>query len=106
LLSLGRPGKEVKASLKVTIHVGEGGIVTLKIEGRLAGLHVPELHRAWQGLAPSLESGKLSVDLRGVTFVDATGKQVLAEIHARTGADFLADTPLTRHFAEQARQAI
>jgi hypothetical protein len=44
------------------------------------------------------------VDLRGVTHVDGTGRNLLAEIHAKTGAEFLADTPLTKYFAEQARQ--
>ena len=92
--------------MKVTIDERDGGAVTLKIEGRLFGLGVPELNRAWQELARSLGSRKLSVDLRGVTFVDATGKRLLAEIHDQTGAEFLADTPLTKYFAEQAQQDI
>jgi len=92
--------------VKVTIDEREGEAVTLKIEGRLFGANVPELHRAWQVLAPSLGSRKLSVDLRGMTFIDATGKRLLAEIHEETGARFLADTPLTKYFAEQAQQDI
>lgn len=81
-------------------------MITLKIEGRIAGLPVTELHRAWQELAPTLREKKLLVDLCGVTHVDATGRSVLAEIHARTGAKFLADTPLTKYFAEEAQQGI
>lgn len=81
-------------------------MVTLKIEGRIAGLPVTELHRAWQELAPTLGEKKLLVDLCGVTHVDATGRSLLAEIHARTGAKFLADTPLTKYFAEEAQQGI
>jgi anti-anti-sigma regulatory factor len=81
-------------------------VVTLKIEGRAAEPVVAELHRAWQDLAPSLGSKKLSVDLRGVTFMDTTGRHLLAEIHAKTGAEFLADTPMTKYFAEEARQGI
>jgi hypothetical protein len=46
------------------------------------------------------------VDLRGVMYVDETGRKLLAEIHGRTGAEFVADTPLTKHFAEEARQGI
>jgi anti-anti-sigma regulatory factor len=92
--------------LRVTVNQGDGEFVILKIEGKLAGEKVSELHRAWQALAPSLGSRRLSVDLRGVTFVDTTGKRELAEIHSRAGAEFLADTPLTKYFAEQAQQSI
>jgi ABC-type transporter Mla MlaB component len=88
-------------AVKITIHEGDKG-VTLKIEGRAAEPVVAELDRAWQQLAPSLGSRKLSVDLRGVTFMDTTGRHLLAEIHDKTGAEFLADTPMTKYFAEEA----
>lgn len=78
--------------------------MTLKIEGRLSGRDVPELHRTWQELASSLGKRKLLVDLRGVLHVDESGRNLLADIHTKTGAEFLADTPLTKYFAEQARQ--
>ena len=78
----------------------------MKIEGKLAGPQVPELQRAWLELAPSLTEKKLLVDLRGVTYVDGTGRNLLADIHAYTGAEFLADTPLTKYFAEQAQQNV
>ena len=87
----------------MTIHTG-GDFVTLKIEGRLSGLHVPELHRAWQELAPSLAQRRLVVDLRGVLHVDKSGQNLLADIHTKAAPEFLADTPLTKYFAEQARQ--
>jgi anti-anti-sigma regulatory factor len=90
----------------VTIQQREGEHVTLKIEGKVAGRHVPELHRAWEDLAPSLGKRRLLVDLCGVTHVDGTGRNLLAEIHAKTGAEFVADTPLTKYFAEQAQQDI
>lgn len=90
--------------MKVTIHHTGGDVVTLKIEGKLSGLHVPELHRAWQELAPSLGQRRLVVDLRDVLHVDKSGQNLLANIHAKTGAEFLADTPLTKYFAEQAQQ--
>jgi hypothetical protein len=62
------------------------------------------LNEAWQELAPSLGQKKLKVDLRGVTHADGTGRDLLGEIHATSGAEFLADTPLTKYFAEQAQQ--
>jgi len=92
-------------TVRITIH-DEEKLVTLKIEGRAAEPLVSELHRAWQDLAPSLGSRKLSVDLRGVTFMDLAGRHLLAEIHAKTGADFLADTPMTKYFAREALRGI
>jgi hypothetical protein len=92
--------------LRVTINQVPRDFVTLKIEGELCGETVPELDKAWRALAPSLGSRRLSVDLRGITFADSTGRRALAEIHSWTGAEFLADTPLTKHYAEQARQGI
>lgn len=91
--------------MRITIHEA-GNAVTLKIEGRAAEPLVAELDRTWQGLAPSLGSRKLSVDLRGVTFIDTTGRRLLAEIHAKTGADFIADRPLSKYYAEEAMQGI
>jgi anti-anti-sigma regulatory factor len=78
----------------------------MKIEGRVAGVQVPELQRAWRELAPSLGERRLLVDLRGVTHVDETGRRVLADIYAMTRANFLADTPLTKYFAEEAQNGI
>ena len=91
--------------MRVTIHQQEREAVTLKIEGKIAGLQVPELHRAWEELAPLLGERRLHVDLCGVTHVDWSGRNLLAEIHARSGAEFVADTPLTKYFAEEAQQA-
>jgi anti-anti-sigma regulatory factor len=92
--------------IRVTIDQDQSEFVTLKLEGKLAGARVLELNRAWLALEPSLGSRKLAIDLRGVTFADSDGKHALAEIHSKTGATFLADTPLTKYFAEEARQGI
>lgn len=80
--------------------------VTLKIEGKVANPIISELDRAWQDLAPSLGSRKLLVDLRGVTFMNMTGRRLLADIHSKTGAEFIADRPLTKYYAEEAVQGI
>ena len=92
--------------MKITIQQEENKAVTLKIEGRITEPSLPVLDRAWQDLAPTLGSRKLWVDLRGVTFVDTTGRRLLAEIHDKTGAEFLADTPMIKHYAEEAKQPI
>jgi ABC-type transporter Mla MlaB component len=92
--------------MRVTIQQADGKGVTMKIEGKIAGPNVPSLHQAWQDLAVSLGQRELVVDLRGVTHVDGTGRKLLAEIHDATRAEFLADTPLTKYFAEEARRGL
>ena len=101
-----REKKGSSKRVRVTIQESDGKGVTMKIEGKVAGLQVQELHRAWHDLTPSLGQRKLLVDLRGVTHVDGTGRNLLAEIHDSTNAEFLADTPLTKYFAKEAQQGI
>ena len=87
--------------MKISVQETDEAVV-LKIEGRTAKPLVDELDRTWQKLARSLGSRTLSIDLRGVTFMDMAGRNLLAEIHAKTGAKFLADTPMTKYFADEA----
>ena len=77
----------------------------MKLEGKLAGAYVEEFRRAWLALAPAVSQRKLSLDLRGLTFIDERGLQVLREVRGATRAAVLADTPLTKHFADLAMQA-
>ena len=90
--------------MRLTIHQVDAKQVVLKIEGRIAGPHVSVLHQAWMELTPSLGERRLVVDLRGVMHVDEPGRSLLADIHTKSGAEFVADTPLTKYFAEQAQQ--
>jgi hypothetical protein len=92
--------------LRVTIQQKDSRSATIKIEGKIAGTNVAELDRAWQELAPTLGEEKLTVDLCGVTFMDGKAKNLLAEIYATTQAMFIADTPLTKYFAQEAQQTI
>ena len=78
--------------------------MTLKLEGRITGAGTSEFDRVWRSLEQSLNSRNLVVDLCGVIHMDSGARQVLAEIHKKTGAQFLADTPMTKYFAEEARQ--
>lgn len=80
--------------------------MTLKIEGRVADSGAGELDRAWRDLPSHLGSRKLVVDLRGVTFMDRAARNILAKIHAEMGAEFVANTPMTKYFAEEAMQAV
>jgi anti-anti-sigma regulatory factor len=89
--------------LRITIHEGARA-QTIQLEGKIVGPWVEEFNRTWHSLAPSLGSKELRLDLRGVAFVDARGRQLLREIYQKTNACFLADSPLTRYFADDARQ--
>ena len=75
----------------------------MRLDGRVAGPWVSECDRACRALLASLGAKKLRVDLRGVTHVDASGRQLLGELHRKTGAMFLADTPMTKYFAKEAQ---
>lgn len=73
----------------------------MKLEGKMVGAWVTECHRAWTALRSSLSTKKLALDFCGVTFVDESGLELLREIYRNTRADMIADSPLTKHFAEQ-----
>jgi len=76
----------------------------MKLEGKLAGAYVEEFRRAWLALAPAVSKRQLALDLRGLTFIDERGVQVLREVRGLTRAAVLADSPLTKHFADLATQ--
>ncbi len=73
--------------------------MTLKVEGKLVGPWIEELDREWHNLAPFPPKKKLCLDLRGMTFADSNGVEALRKVWRSTGAEILADTPLTRDFA-------
>ena len=77
----------------------------LKLEGTVTGTGTHEFERIWRSLEPSVDSKKLIVDLGGVIHMDADARKLLAEIYRKTGAEIVADTPMTKYFAEEARQA-
>ena len=85
--------------LRVTTKVeGEQGRVTLKLEGKLAGLWVDEFERCW---CLTLEKWKnVVVELAGVTFIDSKGKCLLAKIHGQ-GAKLIGTGLMTRSIIEE-----
>src|SRR5947208_3396827 len=80
--------------LRITIH-DEPGSRTFQLEGKLAGLWVGVLEHCWQNTLAGQRDSLLRLDLRGVTFVDAAGKQLLAAMHVQ-GAEFVASGCLMR----------
>jgi hypothetical protein len=63
--------------------------MTFQVEGTLAEPFVQELERCWRATHPVGPDRAVQIDLRGVTYVDDSGKKLLAALHAQ-GADFIA----------------
>src|SRR6266446_5078844 len=80
--------------LRITIHHAAGSL-TFQLEGTLVGPWVPELKDCWQSALVSQPAKAVRVDLTGVTFIDAPGKELLAAVHAR-GARFICADCLTK----------
>jgi hypothetical protein len=82
----------------------DADLFTLKVEGKIIGDWAAELERFWDLFHPLLGAKKLCLDICGVAYVDRRGKQILQKIFAATGAKILADSPLTKQFANEAKQ--
>jgi len=65
----------------------------LKLEGKLAGEWVSEVEKAWVELKEFRLQENLTVDLRGLSFVDDRGCELLRRMH-HTGADFIGSGPM------------
>jgi hypothetical protein len=79
--------------------------VLMRVEGKLIAPWTKELEKAWQELAKILGAKALLLDIRGATFVDQSGIKLLGRIARESNAKILADSPLTRQFADKVRQA-
>ena len=77
----------------------------MKFEGKMVGSRVTECRQTWAALLSSLSARKLALDLCGVTFVDESGLELLQEIYRATRADMISNSPLTKHFADQATRS-
>ncbi len=70
--------------LRVTTEKRRGKTV-LAVEGRLAGPWVGALEQCWRELHAASPREKFHIDLCGVSFIDASGKVLLKEIHRQGG---------------------
>jgi hypothetical protein len=89
--------------LRITIRESASA-ETIQLEGKIVGPWVEELSRAWHSVEPLLGSRELHLDLRGIAFVDKEGRRLLREIYQKTNAFFLANSPLTQYYADDAMQ--
>ena len=64
------------------IQVNErGDQLTLEVEGRLAGVFVPELEHCWRSALANRPDRAVLVDLKHVTCVDRAGRSLLQSMH-------------------------
>lgn len=74
--------------LKIT-HNNEGGITTLKLEGKLTGEWVSELQQYWQQTLLTNTAAAIRIDLAAVAWVSDEGKVLLGTLQQH-GAELLA----------------
>jgi anti-anti-sigma regulatory factor len=86
--------------LRITIKASKE-MQTIQLEGKIVGPWVEEFDRAWHALETDV-SKSLRLDLCGVDFVDDRGRRLLQDIYRKTHASFLANSPLTHYFADEA----
>ena len=85
--------------LRITTDMTERA-VTLTLEGRLTGIWVPELERCWHTVRTTRPGHPICIDMRGLIFVDAAGKQLLANMYG-CGADLMASGCLMKGVVEE-----
>jgi hypothetical protein len=83
--------------LKISTQTDAAGTV-FELEGKLAGAWVQELEACWRG-RPSLDQ-PVKVVLKAVTFVDAGGRELLAEMH-RQRAELVAQGCMTKAIVDE-----
>jgi anti-anti-sigma regulatory factor len=89
--------------LRITIHDSPRSR-TFQLEGKLTGPWVRVLEQCWQSKWDRERQPVLQVDLTGVTFIDAAGKDCLAAMH-RQGARLIAADCLTSSMVDEITQA-
>lgn len=75
--------------LRITTTNDDNSTMGLQVEGKLAGPWVQVLRDAWERRLARPGGAATCVDLRGVTYVDADGRALLAEMSGQN-AQFLA----------------
>ena len=83
--------------LKITTHYDDGR-TSLELEGRLTGAWVEELKTCWQQAAAANQ--QVGVRLKEVTFVDESGRKLLADMH-RQGVTLAAEGCMTKAIIEE-----
>ncbi len=72
----------------------------VRLDGKLAGPWVDETERAWRSLVAAHPDKELLIDLNGVNYVDAAGKQLLRAVH-RQGTQLEGSGPMMAPMIEE-----
>ena len=80
--------------LRITVQ-NTSGAPTVHLDGKLAGEWVKELEHVWDGLSIGGQATHTTLDLSGVSFVDADGKRLLGAI-LQQGAKLEEPQPLVQ----------
>jgi anti-anti-sigma regulatory factor len=80
--------------LRITAH-DKPDSLTLQVEGTLAGAFVQELESCWRSTQRVSPDRSVEIDLTGVTYIDDSGKDLLATFYAQ-GATFVCAGCLMR----------
>ena len=85
--------------LRITTDMTERA-ATLILEGRLTGIWVSELERCWHTVRATRPGQPICIDMRGLIFTDAAGKQLLADMYG-CGAELVASGCLMKSVVEE-----
>jgi outer membrane protein TolC len=85
--------------LRITTEKKRGKTV-LSVEGRLAGPWVAALEQCWRELQAGSTGQKFHLNLCGVSFIDASGRMLLKEIH-RQGGQLIAEGCLNQAIVQE-----
>jgi len=77
-----------------------GDRVIIQVEGRLAGIFVPELENCWNAARARHRAREIAVDLKNVTCVDRAGRSLLQRMHGH-GVEFLRAGLATQDILDQ-----
>ena len=91
-------------TLRISIQENDNTI-GFALAGRLAGPWVAELERAWKDTAIRLAGKMLSLDVRDLTYSDASGKRVLREMFSCNRAEFITKSDWSQSLAEEIRNS-
>jgi anti-anti-sigma regulatory factor len=83
----------------------QSDVLVLAMEGRLCGAWAGEARGAWLKLREAANGHPIVLELAGVTFVDAAGEQLLAEILS-AGARVHSSGVLISHIVERLRNDV
>ena len=76
----------------------DGATIIFDLEGKLAGPWVNELEQCWQQAV--IDGRPVRVVLKIVTFIDAAGRRLLADMH-RQGAELVAQGCMTKAIVDE-----